>query len=120
MASSASRPEENSSAKRIPTRDEFVEVSNTEEFTRLRKNFRGFAFPMTLAFLVWYFLFVLLSTYATGFMSTPFIGNVNIGIFLGLLQFVTTFVLTWLYIRHANKNLDPLAEQLRARLEDEN
>lgn len=107
-------------AKHEPTRDEFVEVSKTSEFAQLRKNFRGFAFPMTVAFLVWYFLFVLLSTYARGFMSTPFIGHVNVGIFLGLLQFVTTFVLTALYIRHANKNLDPLANQLRSRLEGEN
>ncbi len=106
-------------AKREPTRDEFVEVSKTPEFTQLRKNFRGFAFPMTIAFLVWYFAFVLLSTYATGFMTRPLIGEVNIGIFLGLMQFVTTFLLTWLYIRHANKNLDPLAGQIRARLEDE-
>lgn len=100
-----------------PTRDEFVEVSRSPEFAQLRKSFRGFAFPMTVAFLVWYFAFVLLSTYAKGWMSTPLIGNVNVGIFLGLLQFVTTFVLTALYIRHANKNLDPLAGQLRDRLE---
>lgn len=105
--------------RRVPSRDEFVEASHTPEFQQLRKNFRGFAFPMTIAFLVWYFLFVLLSTYATDLMSRPFIGNVNIGIFIGLLQFLTTFLLTWLYIRHANKNLDPLAGQIRSRLEDE-
>lgn len=103
-----------------PSREEFVEASQTEDFSQLRKSFRGFAFPMTIAFLVWYFLFVLLSVYATDFMSTPLIGNVNIGIFIGLLQFVTTFLLTWLYIRHANKNLDPLATRLRDRLEGSN
>ena len=118
MASSATQPGDSPPARRQPSREEFVEVSQTPEFTQLRKNFRNFAFPMTAAFLVWYFLFVLLSTYATGFMPTPFIGNVNIGIFLGLLQFVTTFLLTWLYIRDANKNLDPLATQLRERMED--
>lgn len=112
-------PGEATTVKREPTRDEFVEASRTPEFAQLRKNFRGFAFPMTIAFLVWYFAFVLLSTYAQDFMSRPLFGNVNIGIFLGLMQFVTTFLLTWLYIRHANKNLDPLAGQLRARLEDE-
>ncbi|HHV20465.1 MAG TPA: DUF485 domain-containing protein [Propionibacterium sp.] len=118
MASSASRPGDHSPpAKREPTRDEFVEVSNTPEFQQLRKNFRNFAFPLTVAFLVWYFAFVVLSSYATDFMSKPFIGHVTVGIFLGLLQFVTTFALTAMYIRHANKNLDPLATQLRERLE---
>ncbi|MDO5500037.1 MAG: DUF485 domain-containing protein [Propionibacteriaceae bacterium] len=120
MASSAERPGESPPAKREPTRDEFVEASKTPEFQQLRKNFRNFAFPLTVAFLVWYFAFVLLSTFATDFMSTPFIGNVNVGIFLGLLQFVTTFLLTAMYIRHANKNLDPLAGELRVRLEGEN
>ena len=119
MASTA-EPGDPPATKREPTREEFVEMSRSPEFGQLRKNFRGFAFPMTVAFLIWYFVFVLLSTYATGFMSRRLIGNVNIGIFLGLLQFVTTFLLTWLYIRHANKNLDPLANDIRARLEDEN
>ena len=36
---------------------------------------------------------------------------------LGLAQFVTTFLITWLYVRHANRNLDPLAGQLRDELE---
>lgn len=105
--------------RREPSREEFVEASQTPEFAQLRKNFRSFAFPMTVAFLVWYFLYVLLSTYATAFMSIPVIGNVNIGLLFGLLQFLTTFLLTWLYIRHANKSLDPLANRIRARLEDE-
>jgi len=33
------------------------------------------------------------------------------------MQFVTTFLITWLYIRHAGKNLDPLAASLREKLE---
>ena len=41
----------------------------------------------------------------------------TIGLLLGLLQFVTTFLITWMYIRHANKNLDPIASKLRAELE---
>jgi uncharacterized membrane protein (DUF485 family) len=102
-----------------PTREEFVEAADSPEFAQLRKNFRGFAFPMTVAFLVWYFLFVLMSVYARGFMSIKVIGNVNIGIFFGFAQFLTTFLLTWLYIRHANKNLDPLATRIRSRLEDQ-
>jgi uncharacterized membrane protein (DUF485 family) len=36
---------------------------------------------------------------------------------MGLAQFVTTFLITWLYVRHANRNLDPLAGQLRDELE---
>lgn len=96
----------------------FIEVQQSAEFNQLRRTFRGFAFPMTIAFLVWYFAYVLASVYATDFMSQPFLGKYfNLGHFLGLMQFVTTFLITWLYIRHANKKLDPIATSIRERLE---
>jgi uncharacterized membrane protein (DUF485 family) len=95
----------------------FERVHGSEDFNRLRTTFRRFAFPMTAVFVVWYFLYVLLSTYAHDFMSLPFIGYINVGMAMGLAQFVTTFLITWLYVRHANRNLDPLAGQLRDELE---
>jgi len=96
---------------------EFEHVQSSDEFVQLRRKFRNFAFPMTLVFVFWYFLYVLLSTYAVGFMSIPLIGYVNVGLAMGLAQFATTFGITWLYVRHANRHLDPLAAQLRDDLE---
>jgi len=96
----------------------FLEVQDSAEFAELRRTFRGFAFPLTAAFLVWYFAYVLLSVYAREFMSTDIgLGNLNLGHVLGLMQFVTTFLITWLYIRHANNKLDPIAGRIRAKLE---
>ena len=92
-------------------------VQSSEEFQELKKRFRNFAFPLSIAFLVWYFAFVLASTYAVDFMSKPVLGNVTIGLIWGLLQFITTFGITALYIRHANKNLDPIATKIRNELE---
>lgn len=100
-----------------PSPEQFLAVQQSEEFGQLRRSFRGFAIPMTIAFLVWYFAYVLLSTYAEGFMTTPVFGNLNIGLLLGISQFVMTFLITWLYIRHANKSLDPIATKLRDDLE---
>ena len=100
-----------------PTPEQYVEVQQSEDFSLLRRSFRGFAIPMTIAFLVWYFAYVLMSTYAEVLMATPVIGNLNLGILLGLSQFVMTFLITWLYIRHANKNLDPIATKIREELE---
>ncbi|MGO1317806.1 MAG: DUF485 domain-containing protein [Cellulomonadaceae bacterium] len=95
----------------------FVAAQESEDFVRLRKRFRAFAFPMTAAFLIWYFSYVLLSTYAGDFMSTPLIGMLNVGLVMGLGQFLTTFLITWAYVRHANRNLDPVAAHLREELE---
>lgn len=100
----------------IPT-EEFQRVQNSPEFAHLKKVFRGFAFPMTAAFFIWYALYVLLSTLAQDFMSIRVAGSINIGLIMGFLQFVTTFLITWLYIRHMNHKVDPLAEELRDQLE---
>jgi uncharacterized membrane protein (DUF485 family) len=89
-------------------------LHETAEFQELRRRYRGFAFPATAAFLVWYLLFVVLSNWAPGFMGTKLVGNINVALVFGLLQFVTTFVLAWLYSRYSTRQLDPLARQLEA------
>ena len=104
--------------RRLLTPEEYREAQASPEFTELRSRFRSFAVPMTVAFLVWYLLFVLLSTYAHDFMSTRVLGsNLNIGLVFGLLQFVSTFLITQLYVRHAGRSTDPIADEMRDRLE---
>ena len=97
--------------------EEFHKVQQSAEFADLKKTFRSFAFPMTAVFLAWYLVYVLGSIFAKDLMMTHVFGNVTIGILVGLGQFVSTFLITWLYIRHANKNVDPLAKALREKLE---
>jgi uncharacterized membrane protein (DUF485 family) len=104
-------------AARVATPEEFARVQASPEFSQLRSRFRAFAFPMTAAFLLWYFLYVLLSTYAEDAMSTPVVGHLNVGLLFGLAQFASTFLITWLYVRHANRSLDPVAAKLRTELE---
>jgi uncharacterized membrane protein (DUF485 family) len=103
--------------RRLLTPEEYRQAQASPEFTELRRRFRRFAFPMTVAFLAWYLLFVLLSTYAPALMSTRVLGNVNLGLLFGLAQFVTTFVITHVYISHAAKRTDPIADEMRERLE---
>ncbi len=103
--------------RRLLTPEEYRAAQDSPEFVELKKRFRSFAFPMTVAFLAWYLLYVLLSTYATDFMSTQVFGNVNLGILLGLGQFLTTFVITHVYVAHANRRTDPISDEMRDRLE---
>ena len=46
------------------------------------------------------------------FMSIKLVGNINVALVFGLSQFVTTFMIARLYATHAQKSLDPLAEEL--------
>jgi uncharacterized membrane protein (DUF485 family) len=75
---------------------------------------------MTVAFFVWYALYVILSAYARGFMSIKIVGHINVALVFGLLQFLSTFLIAWLYSWYASRRLDPLAEQLRVRVEEGN
>jgi uncharacterized membrane protein (DUF485 family) len=100
-----------------PEQGRYVAVEHSPEFAALRKAFRGFVFPTTIAFLVWYGLYVILSAYARGFMSHKLVGNINVALVFGLLQFVSTFLITQLYVRHAGRSTDPIADEMRDRLE---
>lgn len=82
------------------------------DFVELRRRYRSFVFPATVAFLVWYLLYVVMSNWAHDFMSTEIVGHINVALVFGLLQFLTTFLLAWLYSRFSNAQLDPLARKL--------
>ncbi len=92
-------------------------LHETAEFAELRSRYRGFVFPATVAFLVWYLAYVVLSNWAGDFMSTKVVGNVNVALLFGLLQFATTFAIAWLYSRFSTAKLDPLAAELNRQYE---
>ena len=91
----------------------------TEEFTELKRRHNGFVLPTTIAFLVWYLLYVVMSNWAHDFMSIKIVGNINVALIFGLLQFATTFLITWLYARHMAAHVDPLARELEADYQQE-
>lgn len=94
----------------------FAAVQEQPDFAELRHRLRSFVFPMTVAFLAWYLLYVLCSAFARGFMAHKLVGNINVGMIFGLLQFISTFGIAILYSRFANRRLDPLADKLRAEI----
>jgi uncharacterized membrane protein (DUF485 family) len=95
----------------------FLEIQASPEFQELRKKHHRFVFPMSAFFLLWYALYVVLGAFAHDFMAFKLIGNINVGLIMGLSQFVTTFVIAGLYVWFANRRLDPLAAAIRQKLE---
>jgi uncharacterized membrane protein (DUF485 family) len=87
------------------------------EFAELRRRQRRFVFPVTAAFLLWYLAYVLLACFARDLMAVRVADGVNLGLVIGLLQFVSTFVISTVYVVYARDRLDPLAERLRAQVE---
>ncbi|QLD10754.1 DUF485 domain-containing protein [Microbacterium oleivorans] len=100
-----------------PGRVDYVAVEQSAPFRELKRKHRGFVWPLTVVFLVWYFVYVLLSSFATDFMAQRLWGDVTVGLVFGLGQFVTTFAITMGYVAFANRRLDPLSAEIRADLE---
>ncbi len=95
-------------ARHDPVYDTLHESS---DFVQLRKLYRGFVFPATVAFLSWYLLYVVMSNWAHDFMSIQLVGNINVALVFGLLQFVTTFLLAWVYSRYSTEQARPTGAQ---------
>lgn len=103
-----------------PPRDSatpYEQMQSTPDFQHLRRKLRAFVFPMTAVFLAWYLLYVLMSAYARDFMATKLLGEINIAYVFGLLQFVSTFVIAYIYSRYAERNLDPTADKIYEEME---
>lgn len=96
---------------------DFPEVQRSDQFQTLRRTHRSFVFPMTVVFLIWYLAYVIVAAFAPEFMAIQVWGNINLGIILGLAQFVTTFIITGGYVYYANRKIDPLATDLRESME---
>jgi uncharacterized membrane protein (DUF485 family) len=121
MADSAPPAYESGEADRLPARDHEIynRIAGESDFTELNRRYRNFAFPATIAFMSWYILYIICNNWARDFMDTKVIGNINVALIFGLLQFVSTFTIAYFYARHANKSLDPLATKLREEFEQE-
>ncbi len=104
---------------RVTEHQVYERIAGESDFAELRRRYRRFAFPATIAFMVWYITYVICNNWARDFMDTRVIGNINIAVVFGLLQFVSTFAIAYLYSRYSTKNLDPLAGKLQDEYESE-
>jgi uncharacterized membrane protein (DUF485 family) len=112
---------ESGEADRLPAHDHEVygAIAQDSGFVELRRRYRGFAFPATFAFMVWYITYVICASWARDFMATKMFGQINVAIVFGLLQFLSTFVIACLYARHASRSLDPPATKLHEEFDRE-
>ena len=92
-------------------------VRASRDFWTIRRRFGSFVGPVCTLFIVWYFLFVIVAVFAPGFMRISVLGDVNVAMCFGLLQFASTFAIAVGYRLWARRRLDPLADRLRQRLE---
>lgn len=97
----------------------YERIRATDDFAQLKKSYLGFVVPVTIGFMVWYLLYVVASNWAGGFMDQKIVGNINVALVWGILQFVTTFGIAIWYARFAARRMDPIADRLRDEYEKE-
>ncbi|NEA18288.1 DUF485 domain-containing protein [Streptomyces halstedii] len=93
--------------------DIYLEVQRSPAFQEVRRRYRRFVVPASAAFLLWYLAYVVAATTAHDLMARPVAGALNVAVLVGLGQFLTTFLLTWAYVRHARLHRDRAALELR-------
>ncbi|MDH6121695.1 uncharacterized membrane protein (DUF485 family) [Kitasatospora sp. GAS204A] len=97
----------------------YREVQQSDAFREIRRDYRRFVFPATAVFLGWYLGYVTAQAVAPDLMRTQLVGPFSVAWVLGLLQFVSTFLITWLYARNARSKRDRAALGLRWETQDQ-
>ena len=72
------------------------------------------ALSLTGAMVVLYFGFILLVAYGRPVLAIQVVPGLTLGILLGALVIVASWLLTWVYVRWANDRYDPTLARLRA------
>jgi uncharacterized membrane protein (DUF485 family) len=119
MSTRSPAPEPGAHAQATRHDPVYDRLATTEEFREVRRRTGLFVIPATAIFLGWYLLYVVMSNWAHDFMSTKVFGHVNVALIFGLLQFLSTFLIAWLYARHMNTHVDELAHDLDVRYQKE-
>lgn len=73
------------------------------------------ALGLTVAMIALYFGFILLIAYNRAFLAIRLVPGLSVGILLGALVIVASWLLTWLYVRWANTYYDRELRDLEGR-----
>ncbi|NGO76646.1 DUF485 domain-containing protein [Streptomyces sp. YC504] len=112
-ASAPAPPAPRAAEQRPDAASIYLEVQASAAFQEVRSRYRRFVIPAVIAFFTWYVAYILAATMAPGLMAQPVAGAVNVAMIAGLGQFLTTFLLTFAYARHARLRRDRAALDLR-------
>src|SRR5687768_4451253 len=94
---------------------EWEAIERDEQFRELVRAKRGFIFPATIFFIVYYFALPVLVGYWPEAMSRDVVGEVNVAYLFALSQFVMAWIIMAMYVKRA-KVFDGMVARLIARV----
>ncbi|MFS0671704.1 DUF485 domain-containing protein [Ornithinibacillus sp. 179-J 7C1 HS] len=79
---------------------DYEKVASSPQFKQFMQNKKKFILPLTIFFLVFYFLLPISTSYGT-FLNTPAIGDITWAWIFAVAQFVMTWVICTIYVKKA-------------------
>lgn len=92
----------------------YAELRESAEFRLLRKRYLRAGLVMTVCFLGWYLLYVVMSVFVRDVMAHRLTGRIDVALVFGVLQILVAFVLAWGYACYVRRALEPLADRIRS------
>ncbi len=89
---------------------DFEKIAESQDFKSLMESKKKFLIPITVFFLVFYFMLPILTSFTT-ILNRPAIGSITWTWVYAFAQFVMTWILCIIYVKKAGK-FDHLAEQI--------
>jgi uncharacterized membrane protein (DUF485 family) len=86
-------------------------IEQSPDFQELSAKRRKLVTPLLAVFVLWYGTFLVLTAYAHSFMGESIYRGITVGYVLALTLIPMTWAIAWIYIRGANRTLDPLSER---------
>jgi uncharacterized membrane protein (DUF485 family) len=94
-------------------------VGKDPEMVELEQRHSRFVWPATAFFIVYYMLLNILAGTSPELMGRKLFGEFTFGYLFALSQFAMAFLVAWVYSRWAATRMDPLATDLREKLQRE-
>jgi uncharacterized membrane protein (DUF485 family) len=92
-------------------------VAHSDEFPELVRSKRAFIVPASAVFFSVFLAYLLLAAFAEDFMGSEIVDGLPVAWFLAGCQVVMTWIVTWLYLRKADREWDPLERRAAERAE---
>jgi uncharacterized membrane protein (DUF485 family) len=100
---------------RAATEHDWRAIERSPEFRELVERKCRFTVPAAIAFFAWMVLFLLLMAFAEDFMGSQIVDGFPVAWLLAASQVFMTWALTWLYLRKADREWEPLERRAAER-----
>jgi uncharacterized membrane protein (DUF485 family) len=93
---------------------DWLAIERSSEFQELVRERRSFLVPATIVFLVGAIGYLLLAAFAPGVMGWQIADGLPFAWIAAISQVLLTWVLTWAYLRKADRDFEPLEQRAAA------